>query len=62
MNRQAMQKLRLDRRLTARKNWMSRDELDRELEALPDVSHKGTTLGEAAEANSQPPEATRSPE
>jgi hypothetical protein len=61
MNRHAMALLRLDRRLIARKNWVSRDELERELEALPDVAHKATTLGEAADAGSPPTEAARTP-
>lgn len=47
MNRQSMQKLRLDRRLIERSNWISGRELDSELESLPDASHKGMTLGQA---------------
>lgn len=47
MNRQSMQNLRLDRRLIDRGEWISRPELDSELEALPDVGHKGMTLGQA---------------
>jgi hypothetical protein len=62
MNRHAMHKLHLDRRLITRKNWMSRAELERELEALPDVTHKATTLGEVAEAGGPPPEAARAAE
>jgi hypothetical protein len=62
MNRHAMQKLHLDRRLIARKNWMSRAELERELEALPDVSHKATTLGAVEEDGSQPPDGSRATE
>ncbi len=46
MNRDSMQKLRLDRRLTGRRDWISRKELERELEALPDASHKSTTTGQ----------------
>ena len=33
--------LRLDRRLTRRRGWISPEELERELEALPDVADKG---------------------
>ena len=33
-----MSKLRLDRRLTRRRGWISQDDLDSELESLPDVS------------------------
>jgi hypothetical protein len=40
MNREAMEKLHLDRRLINRRNWISRAELEKGLEALPDVSHK----------------------
>jgi hypothetical protein len=49
MDRQSLQKLRLDRRLAERTGWIPREELDRELGALPDVSDKLTTLGEAEE-------------
>jgi uncharacterized protein YidB (DUF937 family) len=49
MDRQSIQKLRLDRRLAERTGWIPREELDRELSALPDVSDKLTTLGEAEE-------------
>jgi hypothetical protein len=47
MNRQSMQKLRLDRRLIRRPGWLSQSEIDSEIEALPDSSHKAITLGEA---------------
>ncbi len=47
MNRDSMQKLRLDRRLTGRRDWISRKELEQELEALSDASHKATTTGQA---------------
>ena len=49
MNRDALQKLRLDRRLLERRGWMSEAELERELASLPDVGAKSTTLGEAAD-------------
>jgi hypothetical protein len=49
MNRDAMQKLRLDRRLLRRRGQISEAELARELEKLPDVSHKAVTLGDAAD-------------
>lgn len=35
-----MEQLKLDRRLVRRKNWISREELEKGLDALPDVSHK----------------------
>lgn len=49
MNRDALQKLRLDRRLLERRGWMGEAELERELAALPDIAAKATTLGEAAD-------------
>jgi hypothetical protein len=49
VNRDALQKLRLDRRLLQRRGWMSDAELDRELASLPDVAGKATTLGDAAD-------------
>jgi hypothetical protein len=49
VNRDALQKLRLDRRLLERRGWMSDAELARELDALPDVAAKSTTLGDAAD-------------
>ena len=49
MNREAISKLRLDRRLLRRRGWMSDAELQRELSALPDVGAKATTLGQSAD-------------
>ncbi|HVH17370.1 MAG TPA: hypothetical protein VNF72_03630 [Myxococcota bacterium] len=49
MNRDALAKLRLDRRLLNRRGWMSDAELQRELAGLPDVGGKSTTLGHAAD-------------
>lgn len=40
MDRESMQRLRLDRRLIGRRGWIAPAELERELEALPDVSQK----------------------
>jgi len=45
MNRESLEKLRLDRRLLNRRGWMNDAERRRALEALPDVSAKATTLG-----------------
>ena len=45
MNRDSLDKLRLDRRLLNRRGWMSSAERARALEELPDVSQKATTLG-----------------
>jgi len=55
MNRDATQKLRLDRRLIRRRGWISRAELDQELAALPDVSDK------IASAEEEPGEEATSP-
>jgi hypothetical protein len=37
---ESLKKLRLDRRLADRPGWASKEELDRALAALPDVSDK----------------------
>jgi len=36
----ALRKLRLDSRLVGRRGWIGKEDLDRELAALPDVSAK----------------------
>ena len=36
----ALAKLRLDTRMTGRRDWTGKEELERELAALPDVSSK----------------------
>jgi hypothetical protein len=40
MNRHAMLQLRLDHRLIRRRGWIADADLERELQALPDVSDK----------------------
>jgi hypothetical protein len=40
MNRRSLEKLRVDRRLAGRKGWISRTDLARETEDLPDASGK----------------------
>jgi hypothetical protein len=45
MNRESLEKLRLDRRLINRRGWMTEAERRRALEALPDTAAKATTLG-----------------
>jgi hypothetical protein len=42
MDRESMAHLRLDRRLIRRRRWIPADELQRELEQLPDSAHKAT--------------------
>ena len=55
MDRKSLDKLRLDRRLTGRRGWLAKDELGRELEALPDAAESATTLGEANDSNESSP-------
>jgi hypothetical protein len=40
MDPKSMERLKFDRRLIRRRNWISKDELERELAALPDASDK----------------------
>ncbi len=40
MDRRSTSKLKLDKRLIRRRGWISKEELERELAALPDVSAK----------------------
>ncbi len=40
MDRKSTERLMLDRRLTRRRDWISKKELERALAELPDVSHK----------------------
>jgi hypothetical protein len=53
MNRESLEKLRLDRRLVKRRGWMSTAELARALDQLPDVASKSTTLGAEADARGE---------
>ena len=55
MNRESMQRLRLDRRLARRSGWISPEELARELESLPDVSHKVARQSEAGDGGGESP-------
>jgi len=55
MNRESLDKLRLDRRLINRRGWMSEAERRRSLEALPDVSPKATTLGAESDEDESSP-------
>ncbi len=43
MDRNSIDKMKFDRRLVRRQDWVTRDELEKQLEALPDVSHKVAT-------------------
>jgi hypothetical protein len=60
MNRESLEKLRLDRRLINRRGWMGAAERRRALEALPDVSSKATTLGAASGEDESEPDETPS--
>jgi hypothetical protein len=50
MDRKSTEKLRLDRRLSGRKNWVSPKEIEQEVEALPDVSHKIAEVKEKSDS------------
>ncbi len=55
MNRESLDKLRLDRRLIRRRGWMSEAERARALAALPDVAAKATTLGAESDEDESAP-------
>ena len=57
MDRESMRRLRLDRRLIRRRGWISEEDLERELAALPDVSHKIAPVGGEPSAPSKQTEA-----
>jgi len=58
MKHDAMEKLRLDRRLIDRRGWISKAELEKELEALQDVSDK---IAPTADADPQKAETVEEP-
>lgn len=60
MDRESLERLRFDRRLLRRRDWVEAEKFDDHLEALPDVSEKMTTAAEleveeAAAAEAAPP-------
>lgn len=60
MNRRSLEKLRMDRRLAGRSGWISRLDLKRETEGLPDVSGKiaeRSAEPRPEESDERPPEA-----
>ncbi len=60
VDRKSIEQMKFDRRLVRRKEWITRDELEKRLEALPDVSHK---IAPDDDAPSEPSESPRdSPE
>jgi hypothetical protein len=57
MDRESMERLRLDRRLIRRRSWISPQELERELAAIPDAAHKVAVEDEAGPTPKSPEEA-----
>ena len=50
MNRDSMKALRLDRRLLRRRGWISPEDLEEQLAALPDAADKVQVVDLAADA------------
>ncbi|MCR9097747.1 MAG: hypothetical protein NXI30_26310 [bacterium] len=46
MDRESVERLRFDRRLSSRRDWVEQTDVDAHLEALPDVTDKMTTAAE----------------
>lgn len=51
MDHKSNENMRMDRRLIGRKNWTAPKDVERALEALPDVSHKIAIVEEESESN-----------
>ena len=56
MDRKSLDRIRLDRRLIRRRNWIPANELSRELDALPDVTDKVAPAESENEATTEPPQ------
>jgi hypothetical protein len=56
MDRKSIEQLRMDRRLIGRKNWTAPKDFEREVEALPDVSHKIAEVGEQSDPGKSNPD------
>ncbi len=56
MDQKSMKRLRFDKRLIRRRGWVSREEVESELETLPDVSDKIDSPEEKSAAPSELPE------
>ncbi len=56
MDRKSLDRIRLDRRLIRRRNWIPANELSRELDALPDVTDKVAPIESETEATTEPPQ------
>jgi hypothetical protein len=55
VDRKSLEQLKLDRRLIRRPNWIPSKELQRELDALPDVADKVAPIEEdEGESNEEP--------
>jgi hypothetical protein len=54
MDRESLERLHFDRRLQNRRGWLAPGELERHVEALPDVSDKLTTLADQEAAGQAP--------
>jgi hypothetical protein len=59
VDRKSLERMKFDRRLIRRRNWISSDDLRRELDSLPDVAEKAAPI-EMDEAESEE-EPTASP-
>ncbi|MEE8508079.1 MAG: hypothetical protein V3T07_03355 [Myxococcota bacterium] len=55
MDRNSLERMRLDRRLIRRRNWIPQKQLQRELDALPDVADKVAPIESENEAATEPP-------
>ncbi len=54
MDRESVERLRFDRRLARRRDWVQDNDLDQYVESLPDLTDKMTTAAELeAEAEAQ---------
>jgi len=67
MDRESVERLRFDRRLQRRRDWVESAQVDAHLETLPDVSDKMTTAAEleaeeAEQAAAEPEPAPAVPE
>jgi hypothetical protein len=54
MDRESLERLHFDRRLQNRRGWLAPGELERHVQALPDVSDKLTTLADQEAAGQAP--------
>ena len=62
MNRDSMNALRLDRRLLRRRGWLTAEELEEQLAALPDAAEKAQAVDVNTEAAAPEAPASGDPE